>query len=140
MEAVVVAWPCWSPLATAISHGVCQAEVTPHFKRAEPMNMFSMPVSPSARMLRFFGSLPCVDYAELVLNMQSSDRGRSFGSRISPVPTDDIITRLRFTRNVKRQWKGTDTWAQQHLCHATPLHQQPTCSPVALQGLPAEPL
>jgi hypothetical protein len=40
LEAAVVAWPCWSPLATAISHGVWQAEVTPHFKRAEPMNMF----------------------------------------------------------------------------------------------------
>ena len=106
LEAVVVAWPCWSPLATAISHGVCQTEVTPHFKRAEPMNMFSMPVLPSARMLSFFGSLPCVDYAEPLLGTQSSDIGRSLGSRISPVPTADIIAGLRFTRNVKSQWQG----------------------------------
>ena len=57
----VVSWPAWAPLARALSLGSWPSDLTVRFRRCATGHCSDAPVMPSARLLRFFSSLPCVD-------------------------------------------------------------------------------
>ena len=99
---VVVAWLAWAPVAKALAVGAWRADVTARLKRSGTGHTSDALVLPSARLLKFFGTLPCVDiappdgYGGVASDVQQ-------GSRVPPFPPARVVEALRFGSALRSQ-------------------------------------
>jgi hypothetical protein len=98
---VVVAWLAWAPVAKALAVGAWRADVTARFKRSDTGHTSDAPVLPSARLLKYFGTLPCVDiappdgYGGVASSVQQG--------RVPPLPPARVVEGLRLGSALRSQ-------------------------------------
>jgi len=100
VEAGVVAWHAWGPLATAMVQGSWHGDVSPCFQRDAERDATWPPIVMSARLLRFFISLPCEDISR---PHGGHARLAHHGSRVPPIPLCHVLKAARFAQYLKSQ-------------------------------------
>ena len=102
---VVVVWPDWAPLARALAHGKCHADVTPRFRCSDTGHSWDAPVMLSARLLRFFPMRPR-DGSTFSDTDLAPDSARGHGTRVTRVPIQRVMDGVRFGSVLTSQRHG----------------------------------
>jgi hypothetical protein len=102
LQASVVAWSVWTPLAHALVRGTWYGDVSPRFERDNAGGYLQAPVMPSQRLLRLFASLPCDDIARP--DCAASEVSRVLGRMGSEsMPVNALMAAVRLGASLKSQ-------------------------------------